>query len=129
MAAIETAGVGFGGGRGQTTSRVAKPGTSHGKRSACADPVGRFSRLQLGRSDRDYAAPIAICALVRRLEMPTEEMGDHALTALLRDEITFHSPIRAVRKEFLVVGQFQTDPLPNFYQLNLIDPVVVRGDT
>ena len=26
-----------------------------------------FSRLQLGRNDRDYAVPIAICALLRRL--------------------------------------------------------------
>ncbi|MGA2434648.1 MAG: hypothetical protein ABSG25_05120, partial [Bryobacteraceae bacterium] len=71
-----------------------------------------FSRLQLGRNDRDYAVPIAICALVRRLEMPTEAMGDHALTALLRDELTFHSLFeRFVR---------------NFYRLNLIDHAVDR---
>lgn len=50
-----------------------------------------FSRLQMGRNDRDYALPIAICALLRRLQMPTEHGGDHALTALLRDEITFHA--------------------------------------
>lgn len=49
-----------------------------------------FSRLQLGRNDRDYAVPMAICALVHRLEMPTETAGDHAMVALLRDEITFH---------------------------------------
>jgi 5-methylcytosine-specific restriction enzyme subunit McrC len=71
-----------------------------------------FSRLQLGRNDRDYAVPIAICALVRRLEMPTEGVGDHALTALLRDEITFHSLFeRFVR---------------NFYRLALNDHVVSR---
>jgi 5-methylcytosine-specific restriction enzyme subunit McrC len=68
-----------------------------------------FSRLQLGRNDRDYAVPIAICALVRRLEMPTDGVGDHALTALLRDEITFHSLFeRFVR---------------NFYRLTLKDHV------
>jgi len=49
-----------------------------------------FSRLQLGRNDRDYAVPLAICALVHHLEMPTEAVGDHAIFALLRDEITFH---------------------------------------
>jgi 5-methylcytosine-specific restriction enzyme subunit McrC len=71
-----------------------------------------FSRLQLGRNDRDYAVPIAICALVRRLEMPTEEAGDHALTALLRDEITFHSLFeRFVR---------------NFYRLTLQNHKVSR---
>src|SRR5207248_1734420 len=31
------------------------------------------------------------CALIFRLEMPTEAAGDHALAALLRDEITFHN--------------------------------------
>jgi 5-methylcytosine-specific restriction enzyme subunit McrC len=51
---------------------------------------GDFSRLQLGRNDRDYALPIAICGLVRRLEMPTQTKGDQALTALLSDEIKFH---------------------------------------
>ena len=49
-----------------------------------------FSRLQLGRNDRDYAVPLAICALVHRLEMPTEAVGDHAIFALLRDDIKFH---------------------------------------
>ncbi|MGC9999897.1 MAG: hypothetical protein ABSE21_07330 [Bryobacteraceae bacterium] len=71
-----------------------------------------FSCLQLGRNDRDYAVPIAICALVRRLEMPTEEMGDHALTALLRDEIKFH----------LLFERF----VRNFYRLTLKDHVVSR---
>jgi 5-methylcytosine-specific restriction enzyme subunit McrC len=64
-----------------------------------------FSRLQLGRNDRDYALPIAICALIRRLEMPTEDVGDHAFTALLRDEITFH----------LLFERF----VRNFYRLTL----------
>lgn len=49
-----------------------------------------FSRLQLGRNDRDYALPIEISRLVFRLKMPSEGSGDHALAALLRDEITFH---------------------------------------
>ena len=49
-----------------------------------------FSRLQLTRNDQDYSIPISICYLIHRLEMPTEGKGDHALKALLRDEITFH---------------------------------------
>lgn len=66
-----------------------------------------FSRLQLSRNDRDYALPIAICNLVFRLEMPAEGAGDHALTALLRDEVTFHRLFeRFVR---------------NFYRFNLRD--------
>lgn len=71
-----------------------------------------FGRLQLGRNDRDYAIPIAVCALVRRLEMPTEEVGDHALIALLRDDITFH----------LLFERF----VRNFCRLNLKDYEVGR---
>lgn len=50
-----------------------------------------FRRLQLGRNDRAYSLPLSICALIHRLELPTEDEGDHAITALLRDKITFHS--------------------------------------
>ena len=49
-----------------------------------------FYRLQLSRNDRDYAFPLSICRLVATLDMPGEAGGDHALVALLRDEITFH---------------------------------------
>ncbi len=49
-----------------------------------------FRCLQLGQNDRDYALPLAICALVHRLEMPIESAGDHVMFALLRDEIAFH---------------------------------------
>ncbi|MEZ4315472.1 MAG: hypothetical protein R3F14_46230, partial [Polyangiaceae bacterium] len=49
-----------------------------------------FRRLQLGRNDRAYSLPLSICALIHRLELPTEDAGDHAVTALLRDEVTFH---------------------------------------
>lgn len=49
-----------------------------------------FAQLQLGRNDRAYMLPLAACELVHRLEMPTEMSGDHALAALLRDEVTFH---------------------------------------
>ncbi len=52
--------------------------------------MAEFSRIQLGSSDLDYAVPLAICALVQRLQMPTEQAGDHAMMALLGDEITFH---------------------------------------
>lgn len=48
-----------------------------------------FSRLQLGRNDVLYQLPMMICALMHRLEIPTEDDGDHALTALLRDELRF----------------------------------------
>jgi 5-methylcytosine-specific restriction enzyme subunit McrC len=69
--------------------------------------ISDFSRLQLSRNDRDYALPIAISRLVFRLEMPAEGSGDHALTALLRDEIKFrHLFERFVR---------------NFYRFNLQD--------
>lgn len=49
-----------------------------------------FSRLQLGRNDRDYVLPLTICALIHRLEMPTETVGDHAIFGLLRDERKLH---------------------------------------
>ncbi|PSH03943.1 MAG: hypothetical protein CXZ00_10205 [Acidobacteria bacterium] len=49
-----------------------------------------FASLQLGRNDRDYAVPIAICRLIHTLRLPTETAGDEALVALLRDEILFH---------------------------------------
>ena len=52
--------------------------------------VSDFSRLQLTRNDQDYFLPISICSMIHRLEMPTESTGDHALVALLRDEIAFH---------------------------------------
>lgn len=71
-----------------------------------------FNRLQLGRNDRDYALPMALCQLVHRLEMPTESEGDQVLSELLRDEITFHDLFeRFVR---------------NFYHLRLHDYSVGR---
>lgn len=60
-----------------------------------------FSRLQLGRGDRPYALPLAICALVHRLAMPTEEAGDVALASLLKDEITFHNLFERFVRNFL----------------------------
>jgi 5-methylcytosine-specific restriction enzyme subunit McrC len=49
-----------------------------------------FGKLQLTRNDRGYLLPLNICALVQRLEMPTEGSGDRMLRALVKDEITFH---------------------------------------
>jgi 5-methylcytosine-specific restriction enzyme subunit McrC len=49
-----------------------------------------FSRLQLGQNDRGYRMPLAICALIHRLGMPTEDAGDTSLARLLKDEETFH---------------------------------------
>lgn len=66
-----------------------------------------FSRLQLGRNDVLYQLPMTICALVHRLEIPSEADGDHALTALLRDEMVFSQIFeRFVR---------------NFYRYHLVD--------
>ena len=50
---------------------------------------GMFSQLQLGRNDLDYIFLMTVCELVHRLELPVEDAGDHALTALMRDEIRF----------------------------------------
>lgn len=71
-----------------------------------------FSRLQIGRNDRDYALPMAVCALVRRLEMPTESSGDRGLTALLRNEIVFHDLFERFAR--------------NFYRLHLTEHEVKR---
>jgi 5-methylcytosine-specific restriction enzyme subunit McrC len=60
-----------------------------------------FSRLQLGRADRPYALPLAICALVHRLEMPTEAVGDTTLAALQRDERWFHQLFERFVRNFL----------------------------
>ena len=49
-----------------------------------------FGKLQLGRNDQRYSVLLAVCALVHRLELPTECAGDFALAALLRDAIVFH---------------------------------------
>ena len=47
--------------------------------------------------------PLAVCELIHRLEMPTEMSGDHALAALLRDEVTFHNLFeRFVRNFFRI---------------------------
>jgi 5-methylcytosine-specific restriction enzyme subunit McrC len=51
--------------------------------------TGTFRQLALSSSDRRYALPLAICALVHRLELPSEGAGDHLVRALLRDEIVF----------------------------------------
>jgi 5-methylcytosine-specific restriction enzyme subunit McrC len=48
-----------------------------------------FGRLQWGRNDRPYRLPLAICELVCRMQMPSEERGDAVLTELAKDEIRF----------------------------------------
>ncbi|HWO24567.1 MAG TPA: hypothetical protein VNO30_37750 [Kofleriaceae bacterium] len=84
-----------------------------------------FGRLQLGRNDRSYAVPLAICQLLHQLQMPTEHTGDHAIVALLTDEMrmstiyeTFvrnfyrvHLPEHAVRSEKL---KWSDEPLSPF---------------
>jgi 5-methylcytosine-specific restriction enzyme subunit McrC len=71
-----------------------------------------FSRIQLSRNDEPYRLPLAICALVNRLEMPTESQGDVALVELLRDKIGF-------------AGLFERF-VRNFYRYRLTDCQVVR---
>lgn len=48
-----------------------------------------FSRLQLGRNDRLYRLPLAICSLLHFTRMPSERQGDRLLAGLLRSEIDF----------------------------------------
>lgn len=48
-----------------------------------------FNRIQLGQNDRDYRLPLAICALVHRLQMPGAEAAT-TTTALLCDEDGFN---------------------------------------
>jgi len=66
-----------------------------------------FTRLQLGRNDRDYQLPLAICALVHHLKMPIGANGDQVIAGLLEDEMLFSNVFeKAVR---------------NFYRLHLPD--------
>jgi 5-methylcytosine-specific restriction enzyme subunit McrC len=48
-----------------------------------------LSRVQLGQSDRAYQLPMAICGLLHRTMMPTEEEGQGSLPVLMKDEIAF----------------------------------------
>lgn len=50
-----------------------------------------FARLQLGRSDEMYVLPLTICRLIHDLRIPAEDAGDHAVRALVRDEVNFRS--------------------------------------
>lgn len=71
-----------------------------------------FASLQLGRNDRDYAVPIAICRLIHMLRLPTETTGDEALVALLRDEILFHRLFERFVRNFyrLHLANCRVDP-------------------
>lgn len=50
-----------------------------------------FARLQLGRSDEAYVLPLSICRLIHDLRLPTEAIGDHAVSALLREKMNFRN--------------------------------------
>jgi len=73
-----------------------------------------FRQLQIGRNDRAYGLPLAVCALVQRLEMPTEQTGDHLLAALLDDEVLFSD----------LFERF----LRNFWRTHLTDHEVAREE-
>ena len=60
-----------------------------------------FRRLQLGRADRVYALPLAICALVHRLGMPSEDEGNLTLLALQEDQIRFPRLFESFVRNFL----------------------------
>ncbi len=60
-----------------------------------------FTRLQLGRSDASYKLPLALCRLIHRCEMPTEQRGDHVMGALLREEVTFSDLFERFVRNFL----------------------------
>ncbi len=62
-----------------------------------------LSSLQLGRNDREYRLPLKICELVHRLQMPSEDSGDHAWMALQRDEIKFHDLFERFSRNYLRV--------------------------
>ena len=66
-----------------------------------------FGKLQLGRSDRAYAVPLAICRLLHQLELPTESAGDHAIVALIEDELR--------------MPQVYETFIRNFYRVHLSD--------
>lgn len=48
-----------------------------------------FSTLQLSTGERLYRLPLQICKLLHNLEMPDDQQGDPALSALLSDEVKF----------------------------------------
>src|SRR3954466_9967115 len=60
-----------------------------------------FGRIQLGRNDGAYQVPLAVCQLLHQLEMPTDSAGDHAVAALVRDEITFSTVFERFVRNFL----------------------------
>ena len=62
-----------------------------------------LSSLQLGRNDREYRLPLKICELVHRLQLPSEDVGDHAWTALQRDQIKFHDLFERFSRNYLRV--------------------------
>lgn len=59
-----------------------------------------FGQLQLGRNDRSYAVPLAVCRLLHRLEIPTECAGDHAVAALLKDEMRMSTVYETFLRNF-----------------------------
>jgi 5-methylcytosine-specific restriction enzyme subunit McrC len=66
-------------------------------------PVSKadFSRLVLGRSDRAYRVPLAVCELIARMQMPTETDGDVLMAALLQDEDELHRIFEAFLRNLL----------------------------
>jgi 5-methylcytosine-specific restriction enzyme subunit McrC len=59
-----------------------------------------FAKLQLGRNDRLYSVPLAVCRLLHQLQLPTECAGDHAIAALFTDETKMSSVYEAFLRNF-----------------------------
>jgi 5-methylcytosine-specific restriction enzyme subunit McrC len=60
-----------------------------------------FSTIRLGRNDAAYQLPLAVCQLILTCEMPMQERGDHAIAALLTDEIRFSRLFERFVRNFL----------------------------
>jgi 5-methylcytosine-specific restriction enzyme subunit McrC len=58
-------------------------------------------KVRLGRNDVSYQLPMAVCHLILSSEIPTQDQGDHAMTALLKDEIRFSELFERFVRNFL----------------------------
>jgi 5-methylcytosine-specific restriction enzyme subunit McrC len=69
--------------------------------SSVSVSLADFSKIRLGRNDDSYQLPLAVCHLILSSEMPTQDRGDHAMAALLRDEIRFSELFEKFVRNFL----------------------------
>lgn len=72
----------------------------HGVSSTRVSPAD-CSKERLGRNDDSYQLPLALCHLILSAEMPTHDSGDHAMVALLKDDIRFSQVFERFVRNFL----------------------------